>query len=109
VIDAPSPTSLAGDGWPATVSFLHPHFSNLTFWLIVWKGWAGIKIDEFPYLDAWIERMLKRPGVEKGRHVPSPHTALDQRNMTEEELDKKAESSRAWVQQGMAADAKKKT
>jgi glutathione S-transferase len=51
--------------------------------------------------------MVQRPGVEKGRHVPSPHTALDQRKLTEEELDKKAEQSRAWVQAGMKEDAKK--
>jgi glutathione S-transferase len=30
-------------------------------------GWAGVDIDDFPYLKAWEEKMLKRPGVEKGR------------------------------------------
>jgi len=33
---------------------------------------AGVDIDEFPALKAWDERMLARPGVEKGRHVPDP-------------------------------------
>ena len=37
------------------------------------SGWAGVDIDEFPNLKAWDERMLKRPGVERGRHVPSQH------------------------------------
>lgn len=71
------------------------------------KDWAGINIDDFPHLKAWLERVLARPASEKGRHVPSRHTALEQKNLSQEELDKKAEQARAWVQQGMAADAKK--
>ena len=39
--------------------------------------------------------------------VPSPHTALENRHKTEEELDKAAVNTRAWVQQGMQEDAKK--
>lgn len=35
--------------------------------------WAGVDINEFPALKAWDDRMLARPGVEKGRHVPDPH------------------------------------
>jgi glutathione S-transferase len=30
--------------------------------------------DEFLNLKAWEQRMLARPGVEKGRLVPAPHT-----------------------------------
>jgi glutathione S-transferase len=51
--------------------------------------------------------MLARPGIEKGRHVPTRHTALDQKKLSKEELDKFAKESAKWVQQGMAADAKK--
>ena len=40
---------------------------------IAGAGWAGIDVEEFPTLKAWEERMLQRPGVEKGRHVPEPH------------------------------------
>lgn len=36
-------------------------------------GWAGVDIDQYPALKAWEERMLQRPAVEKGRHVPVPH------------------------------------
>jgi glutathione S-transferase len=39
--------------------------------------------------------------------VPKPHTALENRHMTEEEMDKAAASTRAWVQQSMQEDAKK--
>ncbi|KAK3939573.1 glutathione S-transferase [Diplogelasinospora grovesii] len=69
--------------------------------------WAGVSIDDFPHLNAWLERMLKRPGVEKGRHVPVKHTAFEQRKLSQEELDKAAEYHRNWVQQGMKEDAKK--
>ncbi|KAK4192957.1 zinc knuckle transcription factor splicing factor msl5 [Podospora australis] len=71
--------------------------------------WAGISLDDFPHLNAWLEKLLAREGVEKGRHVPKRHTALDMRNKSEEELEKEAAKSAAWVQQGMANDAKKTT
>lgn len=64
-------------------------------------------IDEFPALKRWLYELLERPGFEKGRHVPSKHNALELAKHSEEELEKKAEASRAWVQAGMKADAKK--
>jgi len=69
-------------------------------------GWAGVDIDEFPALKAWDDRMLARPGVEKGRHVPDRHGIKD---LLKDPVKMKehAEKSRAWVQSGMAADAKK--
>jgi len=69
-------------------------------------GWAGIDIDAYPALKAWEERMLARPGVEKGRHVPTQHTIkslLKDKNKMEEEAAK----SREWVQRGMKEDAEK--
>lgn len=54
-----------------------------------------------------MQRVLERPASEKGRHVPKRHTALEQKNLTQEQMDKAAEESRKWVQAGMAADAKK--
>jgi len=35
--------------------------------------WAGIDIEDFPHLKEWDARMLRRDGVEKGRHVPDRH------------------------------------
>jgi glutathione S-transferase len=69
-------------------------------------GWAGVDINEFPALKAWDDRMLARPGVEKGRHVPDHHSIKD---LLKDPVKMKehAEKSRVWVQQGMAADAKK--
>ena len=68
-------------------------------------GWAGVDIDEFPHLKAWEEKMLKRPGVERGRHVPTPHLMkeiLADREKTEELAKRAAE----WIQRGQAKDAK---
>jgi glutathione S-transferase len=64
-------------------------------------------MDDFPHLNAWIDKIVARPGSEKGRHVPSPHTALENRHKTEEDRDKAAANTRAWVQQSMQEDAKK--
>ncbi|KAG0652235.1 Glutathione S-transferase gedE [Hyphodiscus hymeniophilus] len=69
-------------------------------------GWAGVDIDEFPALKAWDDRMLARPGVEKGRHVPDRHAIKDLLK-DPVKMQEHAEKSRAWVQSGMAADAKK--
>lgn len=70
--------------------------------------WAGIDIEEFPAVKKWLYKLLERPGFEKGRHVPKPHTAFDQLKLSEEELEKQAQGTRAWVQSGMKADAEKK-
>ncbi|KAL2130742.1 hypothetical protein VTI74DRAFT_6006 [Chaetomium olivicolor] len=69
--------------------------------------WAGISLDEFPLVNAWLDKVVARPGCEKGRHVPKPHKALENRHKTEAELEKAAEQTRAWVQAGMKEDAKK--
>ena len=72
-------------------------------------GWSGIDDFEtqFPNLNSWLNRLLERPGLEKGRHVPSKHSALENNKLSEEEREAKAQSSRAWVQKGMAQDAKR--
>ncbi|KAI9750061.1 MAG: hypothetical protein M4579_006613 [Chaenotheca gracillima] len=67
-------------------------------------AWAGVDINEFPNLKAWEERMTAREGVERGRHVPDPHKIKE---LSKDEMDKRAEEGRKWVQAGMAADAKK--
>jgi len=71
------------------------------------SDWAGVSLDEFPLIDAWLNRMLQRPGVEKGRHVPTRHTSLDYRNWTPEEIEKAANEAKTWVLAGMSEDAKK--
>jgi len=69
-------------------------------------GWAGVNIDDFPTLKAWEERMTARPGVEKGRHVPDPHT-IKELLKDPAKMEEHAAKSRAWVQAGMKQDAEK--
>ena len=40
---------------------------------ITLSRWAGVELAEFLTLKEWEERMLSRPAVEKGRHVPDKH------------------------------------
>ncbi|KAF2101363.1 glutathione S-transferase [Rhizodiscina lignyota] len=70
-------------------------------------GWAGINIDEFPHLKAWEDRMLARPGVEKGRHVPDRHT-MKELLADKAKMEEHAAKSKAWIQSSMKADAEKK-
>lgn len=68
-------------------------------------GYLSIDMSEFPHLQAWEDRMLKRPAVEKGRHVPSPHTIKE---MDKESIEKAAKEGREWIQRQQAEDAKRK-
>ncbi|RAL64993.1 hypothetical protein DID88_001583 [Monilinia fructigena] len=70
--------------------------------------YSGVDIEEFPALKAWDERMEKRPAVEKGRHVPDPHSVGDLKKDPDREAKIKAaaEKAREWIQAGMKADAK---
>lgn len=46
---------------------------SLWGWVSV-SRWAGVELAEhFPLLMAWERRMLQRPALERGRHVPDPH------------------------------------
>lgn len=97
---------VASWGWVASHGeSLHPDLSNACADGKI--AWAGVSLDDFPHLDKWLHTLLQRPGFEKGRHVPKPHTAFDLAKLSPEEMDKKAEATRNWVQSGMAADAKR--
>ncbi|KAJ4993774.1 Disulfide-bond oxidoreductase YfcG 2 [Stagonosporopsis vannaccii] len=69
-------------------------------------GWAGVEIEDFPNLKAWEERMAERSGVEKGRHVPEPHT-IKELLKDKAKMEQRAAAAREWVQAGMKADAEK--
>jgi len=106
VTGVPSLILPAGDGWQATVSWPR-HAITQSKCTNKALDWAGVDIMEFPKLEGWLYRMLERPGVEKGRHIPKKHTALDQAKKSAEELDREAKSTSGWVQNGMKGDAKK--
>jgi len=35
--------------------------------------WAGVKIEDYPALKKWEERIWSRPSVQKGANVPEPY------------------------------------
>ncbi|KAI0805808.1 glutathione S-transferase [Xylaria sp. FL0064] len=76
-------------------------------WASVGKS-SGVDPKEFPHLQEWILRVLKRPGVEKGRHVPSKHGYEEIQNMTEEDFEKKAAANRGWILKGQNEELAKK-
>ncbi|EUC48867.1 hypothetical protein COCMIDRAFT_33735 [Bipolaris oryzae ATCC 44560] len=69
-------------------------------------GWAGVDLDKFPAVQAWLDRMEAREGVEKGRHVPDPHR-MRELLKDKAKMEEQAAKSRAWVQAGMKEDAEK--
>lgn len=69
-------------------------------------GWSGVDIDEFPVLKGWDERMLGRPGVEKGRHVPNPHR-IKEMLKDKEAMDRTARQASEWIVKGQKEDAQK--
>ncbi|PKY08134.1 glutathione S-transferase [Aspergillus campestris IBT 28561] len=84
----------------------HISLADISLWgWVAAAGWAGIDIEEFPKLKEWEERLAAREGVEKGRHVPTRHTVKDVLK-DKDAAEKQAAEARAWIQQGMKADAK---
>ncbi|OJJ00454.1 hypothetical protein ASPVEDRAFT_27178 [Aspergillus versicolor CBS 583.65] len=84
----------------------HITIADISHWgWVAAAGWAGIDIEEFPHLKAWEEKLAAREGVEKGRHVPNPHTIKDLLK-DKKKADEEAAKARAWVQDGMKKDAK---
>jgi len=69
-------------------------------------GWAGVPTEDFPTLKAWADRMLARPGVEKGRHVPDPHRMREMLK-DKDAVERHAKEAAKWIQQGQAKDAQK--
>ncbi|MCJ1366586.1 hypothetical protein MMC16_005715 [Acarospora aff. strigata] len=81
--------------------------ADIAHWGWIEAGpWAGVELDEFPTLKAWADRMLVRPGVEKGRHVPDPHR-MRELMKDKEAVERQAKEAAKWIQQGQANDAKK--
>jgi glutathione S-transferase len=72
---------------------------------VIWAGWAGVDIEEFPNVKKWEEMMSKREGVSKGSNVPTKLTIKEKLKDKKwmEEYGKKAGE---WIQKGMK-EAKK--
>lgn len=50
-----------------------------------------------------MQRMLARPGVERGRHVPTPHTMLQYATLSADEIDAQAAEDIRRMTTGVAA------
>ena len=58
-------------------------------------------------MKAWDDRMLARPAVEKGRHVPEPHRVKEVMK-DKALLEKHSQDGQKWIQEGQKKDAEKK-
>ncbi|ERF73779.1 hypothetical protein EPUS_08577 [Endocarpon pusillum Z07020] len=78
------------------------HISTADITTIGWvmsAAYTGLDIEEFPRLKAWVEMMLKRPGVDRGKDVPTKWRVTE---MSKEEM--KAISD--WMMKSMKDDSK---
>ncbi|KAF7588403.1 hypothetical protein BBP40_005732 [Aspergillus hancockii] len=82
---------------------------DIAFWsLAATAPWAGLDLSEFPAVQEWYERLLKRPSIARGMNVPEPHGVLALANDQNGELTKKYEEfHRKWVMEGMKSDVQK--
>lgn len=82
------------------------HISTADITTIGWvmfAGWTGIDLAEFPNLKAWEGMMRQRPGVLRGKDVPQVMKV----DMSEEEREEAQKSVSGWVMQGQHEEAKK--
>ncbi|KAK4048971.1 Glutathione S-transferase 2 [Microbotryomycetes sp. JL221] len=69
-------------------------------------AWCGVdSIEEFPRLKAWMEKIEARPAFQAGLQVPEPDVLRTLRTATKEEMDKMAQGSMKWIQEGMKQNA----
>ena len=79
-----------GSEWKAKERGLTPVFG----WVNA-HSWAGIDIEPFPKLKAWLERIRARPGAYAGLGVPTRTKPL-----TKEEEEKVAKEASEWILSG---------
>ena len=73
-------------------------------WVMI-AGWAGVRIEDFPHLSTWEQRMVTHKGVQLGQHVPVSNK-MKQVMKDKNSIERLAARSREWVQRGMQQDAK---
>ncbi|KAK6957336.1 hypothetical protein Daesc_000120 [Daldinia eschscholtzii] len=64
--------------------------------------WCGVNIDEFPNVKAWREKLLQRPGFQKGIQIPKPYPFHDDAVSNPGEQDFYI-GVRKWGSQGIKA------
>jgi len=59
--------------------------------------WAGVPLDEFPHVAAWVEKIHAREASARGANIPK---SLTSKKLTEEEKEKLAKETSSWILQG---------
>ncbi|KAK0651724.1 glutathione S-transferase [Cercophora newfieldiana] len=65
--------------------------------------WAGVSLDDFPNVAAWVEKIKSREASARGANL----SKSVRKNLTEEEKEKIAKEASAWILQGNEHTAKK--
>ncbi|KAK4917916.1 Glutathione S-transferase 2 [Elasticomyces elasticus] len=74
---------------------------------VMWAGWAGVDVSEFPTLQKWEQMLMARPAMKKGGDVPKPLKIKEMLAKSPEEADKYAKMHSGWIMKGMGDDAQK--
>lgn len=67
--------------------------------------WAGVPLDEFPKVAEWLEKLKSREALARGADIPKALRKIT-KELTEEEKDKIAKETSAWILQGNEHTAK---
>ncbi|GAA5922825.1 hypothetical protein JCM3775_006150 [Rhodotorula graminis] len=61
--------------------------------------WAGVELDEFPRLSAWVDRIEQRPATQEALKIPE-QDKLSQMKADPEAADRMAKAASKWIMQG---------
>ncbi|EMF12975.1 glutathione S-transferase [Sphaerulina musiva SO2202] len=71
-----------------------------------WAEWAGISLEPYPHVKAWLQNIQERPAVEKGVNVPEKFE-MKEAMKTKEGEEEYAKHHSNWVIAGQNEDAKR--
>lgn len=71
-----------------------------------WAEWAGISLEPYPHVKAWLQSIQERPAVEKGVNVPDKFE-MKEAMKTKEGEEEYAKHHSNWVIAGQNEDAKR--
>lgn len=74
-------------------------------WVAAYRYCGLPTLDEFPSVVQWFEKLIKRPGFEKGRNVPVPHIHIRFNKLSDEEMNEIAAGGKSWIAELMKRDA----
>lgn len=71
-----------------------------------WAEWAGISLEPYPHVKAWLQNIQERPAVEKGVNIPEKFE-MKEAMKTKEGEEEYAKHHSNWVIAGQNEDAKR--